>query len=124
MSKIFILWCVTTISLFGVEFHSYEEALKLQKVNHKIIMIDFMRSDCHYCIKMQEEVFNDKKMTKWLEKRFILAQVNLDFDDSPLGIKVHFTPSFFFVNAEQKIVKKIPGSWGIQDFKDLPKAIK
>jgi thioredoxin-related protein len=124
MNKIFLICCVATLSLFGADFHSYEEALALQKKNHKIIMIDVMRSDCHYCIKMEEEVFNNKEMYQWLQKRFILAQLNLDFDDVPKRFQVPFTPSFFFVNEKGKIVKKIPGSWNIQDFKDLTKNIK
>lgn len=124
MNKIIISLLVAVLPLFAGEFHSYEEALALQKQNHKIIMIDVMRSDCHYCIKMQREVFDNKEMFAWLEERFILAEVNLDFDDVPLGLKVNFTPSFFFVNEKSKIVKKIPGSWNIQDFKDLTKNIK
>ncbi|WP_457744936.1 thioredoxin family protein [Sulfurimonas sp.] len=124
MNKILLACCLGSLSLFGAEFHSYEEALKLQKVNHKIIMIDVMRGDCHYCIKMEEEVFNDKEMYKWLQKRFILAEMNLDFDEVPTKFKVPFTPSFFFVNKQGKIVKKILGSWNIQDFKDLTKDIK
>ncbi len=87
-------------------------------------MIDVMRTDCHYCIKMDKKVFENEAMKKWLEDRFILAKVNLDFDAVPLGQKVHFTPTFFFVNEKGKIVKKIPGSWNIQDFKDLTVNIK
>jgi len=124
MNKILIACCLSGLSLFGADFYSYEEALALQKVNHKIIMIDVMRSDCHYCTKMEEEVFNDKEMYKWLQKRFILTELNLDFDEVPAKFKVPFTPSFFFINEQGKIVKKIPGSWNIQDFKDLTNNIK
>ena len=123
VNKFILSLSVAVIPLFATEFHSYEEALALQKQNHKIIMIDVMRSNCHYCMKMQREVFNNKEMFAWLEERFILAEVNLDFDEVPLGIHVSFTPTFFFVNKEHKIIKKVPGSWGIQDFKDLTKNI-
>jgi thioredoxin-related protein len=124
MNKIIAFTAFSIVTLFGADFHSYEEALQLQKKNHKIIMIDVMRTDCHYCIKMNREVFDNETMRKWLEERFILAEVNLDLDEVPLGQKVHFTPTFFFVNEKGKIVKKIPGSWNIQDFKDLTENIK
>ncbi|MBA1432408.1 MAG: thioredoxin family protein [Epsilonproteobacteria bacterium] len=124
MNKIWIMLLLSAVSLFALEFHSYEEALKLQKKNGKIIMIDVMRTDCHYCKDMQKNVFDDKEMSMWLEKRFIPVRLNLDFDELPLGIHVYFTPTFFFIDTDQKIIKKIPGSWNIQDFKDLTKNIK
>jgi len=124
VNKIIILMLLSIVSLWGLEFHSYEEALKIQKKTKKIIMIDVMRTDCHYCIKMKKEVFDDPEMSTWLQKRFIPVELNLDFDDLPLGIHVYFTPTFFFVDENQKIVKKIPGSWDIQDFKDLTINIK
>ena len=124
MNKIWIGLLVNAVSLFALEFHTYEEALKLQKKTGKIIMIDVVRSDCHYCKDMQKEVFDNKEMSLWLKKRFIPVKLNLDFDELPLGIHIYFTPTFFFIDADQQIIKKIPGSWNIQDFKDLTKNIK
>jgi len=124
MSKIFLILMSGFLSLYALEFHSYDEALKVQKQNGKIIMIDVIRTNCHYCEDMQRKVFDNKAMSAWLEKRFIPVQLNLDFDELPLGLHVYFTPTFFFVNKEHKIVKKIPGSWNIQDFKDLTINIK
>ncbi len=124
MNKTVLILLMSAVSLFALEFHTYEEALQLQKENGKIIMIDVMRTDCHYCKDMKRKVFDDAAMSAWLEKRFIPVELNLDFDDLPLGIHVYFTPTFFFVNKEHKIIKKVPGSWGIQDFKDLTVNIK
>lgn len=124
MNKIFLIFISGFLSLYALDFHSYEEGLKLQKKSNKIIMIDIVRSNCHYCKDMDKKVFDNKEMTKWIESRFIPVKLNLDFDKLPLGINVYFTPTFFFVDKNHKIVKKIPGSWGIQDFKDLTENIK
>ncbi len=124
MNKIFLILISGFISLSALEFHTYKEALKLQKKNAKLIMVDVMRSDCHYCKDMQREVFDNKEMSVWLEKRFIPVKINLDFDALPLGMHTYFTPTFFFIDSNQQIVKKIPGSWNIQDFKDLTRNIK
>ena len=117
-----LLFCLSSLS--AVEFHSYEEALKLQKKSHKIIMIDVVRSGCGYCEDMDRVVFQDKEMSIWLDERFISVKINLDKEKLPLGIKVNFTPTFYFVNRDSEIVKTVPGSWNIQDFKDLTKGIK
>lgn len=123
MNKILLLVLSFSVA-FALEFHSYKEAVALQKQTNKIIMIDVIRSGCHYCEDMDKKVFQDKKMAKWLDERFIAVKMNLDNEELPLGIKVNFTPTFYFVDKDKNIVKKIPGSWNIEDFKDLTKGIK
>jgi len=124
VSRYILVLLLSLSSLFAVEFYSYEDALKLQKKSNKIIMIDVVRSGCQYCEDMDREVFQNEAMSKWLDERFISVKLNLDNDKLPLDLQVHFTPTFFFVDTNGKIVKKIPGSWNIQDFKDLTKGIK
>ena len=124
MNKFVLIMLASVCSLFAVEFHSYEEALSLQKKSKKIIMIDIVRDGCHYCEDMDRDVFDNAAMNKWIEERFISVKMNVDREKLPLDIKVSFTPMFYFINAEGKIVKKIPGSWNIEDFKDLTKGIK
>ncbi|MCK9490988.1 MAG: thioredoxin domain-containing protein [Sulfurimonas sp.] len=111
-------------TLDALEFKSYEEAKVLQKDSKKLIMLEVMRSNCHYCSDMQRDVFDDEEMGKWINERFIPVKINLDSDSPPLGIKVSFTPSFFFIDINDNIKKKIPGSWNIEDFKSLTKDIK
>jgi len=116
-----IFFCFT---LDALEFKSYKEAKILQKKSKKLIMLEVMRSNCHYCSDMQRDVFNDKEMGKWIDERFIAVKINLDNDSLPLGLKVSFTPSFFFIDADDNIKKKIPGSWNIEDFKSMTKDLK
>ena len=117
------LVALSFVSLIGADWMSYDEALKVQAKTGQVIMIDVVRSDCHYCIDMEKEVFDNALMHKWLDKRFIMAKINLDYEKAPLGIKTSFTPSFFFIDKKQQLIKKIPGSWNIVDFKDLTKNI-
>ena len=124
MNKFVLVILLSFTSLFAVEFHAYEDALKLQKKSNKIIMIDVVRTGCHYCEDMDKKVFQNAAMSRWLDERFISVKMNLDKEKLPLGIKVNFTPTFYFINRNSKIVKTIPGSWNIEDFKDLTKGIK
>ena len=124
MNKFVIVILLSFTSLFAVEFYSFEDALKLQKKSNKIIMIDVVRTGCHYCEDMDKKVFQNAAMSRWLDERFISVKMNLDKEKLPLGIKVNFTPTFYFINRDNKIVKTIPGSWNIEDFKDLTKDIK
>lgn len=124
MNKFIFILALSISSLFAVEFYSYKEAVELQKQNKKIIMIEVVKTGCHYCEDMERDVFKNKEMSEWLKERFIPVRINLNEEALPLGIKVQFTPTFYFVDEDKKILKTIPGSWNIQDFKDLTKGIK
>lgn len=124
MKKAIILFILSFITLYGADWYDYENAVKLQEKSSKPIMIDIIRTDCRYCIEMDRNVFEDKEMSKWIEERFIPVKINLDIDDIPLGIKASMTPSFYFIDKNQTIIKTIPGSWNIENFKLLIKEIK
>lgn len=124
VNKFIFIVALSFSSLFAVEFHLYEDALKMQNKSKKIIMINVVRTGCHYCEDMDRDVFKDKEMSKWLEERFIAVKINMDKEELPLNIRVSFTPTFFFLDVDKKILKTVPGSWNIQDFKDLTKGIK
>jgi thioredoxin-related protein len=124
MNKIITLLLTTVLSLSALEWHSYEEAVQLAKKSTKLIMIDIVRTNCHYCENMDKAVFQDKEMSQWLDARFIAVKLNLDTDTMPLGIEVRMTPTFYFINKDENIVKKVPGSWSIEDFQSLTKDLK
>lgn len=119
MNKIILCLLLVSAWLEALEWKSYEEALKIQKQNGKLIMIDVMRVNCHYCINMERDVMQDDETSVWIENNFIPVKINIDNDVMPLGIKVSFTPSFYFINEKSEIVKKIPGAWSKEDFKSL-----
>ncbi|MFK5938346.1 MAG: thioredoxin family protein [Sulfurimonas sp.] len=123
MNKLIIL-LLMVISLWGIEFHSYDKALKMQKKSGKIIMVDIMRTECHFCQKMNKNVLQEKEMSKYLEKKFIVVKINLDHDKLPSGMHIDFTPTFYFLDTKQKIIKRVPGSWNLADFKWIVERIK
>ena len=124
MNKLTVVFALMCLNLSGADWLGYEEALTLQEKNHKIIMIDTVRTSCHYCTTMEAEVFEDLYMQEWLEERFLLVKINLDTDEMPLGIVPVMTPSFYFINERKEIVKKFIGAWNIEDFKSLTRNIK
>ncbi|QOY51781.1 thioredoxin family protein [Candidatus Sulfurimonas baltica] len=117
-----LLFCFFNLS--AIEWHTYEDALKLQEKSSKVIMVDVIRTECQYCIKMDKNVFADEEMSRWLQERFIPVKINLDTEKMPLDVEVKMTPTFYFLDKNKKIVKTIPGSWNIEDFKDLTKNIR
>ncbi|MGE4510764.1 MAG: thioredoxin family protein [Sulfurimonadaceae bacterium] len=122
--KTFLMAFLFVLNLHAIEWKSYEEAKALQTQNNKLIMLDVVRTNCRYCEDMERDVFNDGAMGAWIEERFIPVKLNLDRDTLPLGLKVSFTPSFFFIDKQNVIKKKIPGAWNIEDFQSMTKELK
>ncbi len=104
-----------------LELVAYEKALEIAKKEHMIIIIKLTREHCHFCKKMDREVFSDKEVIEALDKNFIVVEVDIGKETPPLGLKMGMTPTFIFVNEKEKIMAKIPGAWTKQDFLEILK---
>jgi thioredoxin-related protein len=97
---------------------TYEEALVLSKENNKVIMLKLTADTCKYCVKMDNEVLSNNEVEHLLEN-FITVTVNVDHEELPLGLERTVTPTFVFVNKNEEILSKLPGSWNKEDFMEL-----
>jgi len=98
---------------------SYDRALDIAKHSNKTIMIKLTAEHCKYCKKMDREVMNKKEVLSLLDKSFIPVEIDVDREPLPLGLKRTITPTFVFVDKNQRILSKIPGSWNKKDFLEL-----
>jgi len=95
---------------------AYEKALKVAQKEHKIILIKLTREHCHFCQKMDHEVFEDEEVIQQLNQDFVIVQIDIAKESPPLGLKRGMTPTFIFVDEQEKIMAKIPGAWTKKDF--------
>ncbi len=98
---------------------TYAEALSLAKQNNRPIMLKLTADNCKYCTKMDNEVLSDPSVEQLLSKNFITVNINVDRESLPLNLKRTITPTFIFVDKNEKITSKLPGSWNKKDFLDL-----
>jgi len=129
MSKLFktvLVSVAMATSLFGegVAWRSWSDGVQEAKASHKIIMIDVVRTGCHYCDDMEEAVFKDAAMAAYIESRFVPVKVNLSNEKMPLDLDVSMTPTFFFVTEEGTLLKSVPGSWNREDFRSFLDGVK
>lgn len=117
MKKISVFIFIPFI-LFALElkYFTYDDALQKAKKDNKIVMVEFMRQGCHYCVEMENSVLRDKEVVKKIEKYFIPVKIDINKDEIPLNMKIYMTPTFVFIDKNEKIVKKIPGAWKKEDF--------
>lgn len=63
-------------------YDDYDEAAKVAQESGKHLLVDFTGSDwCHWCIKLEEEVFAHEEFDAGVAKNFVL--VRLDFPNDP-----------------------------------------
>ena len=98
---------------------TYAQAVSIAKQNNKAIMLKLTADNCKYCIKMDKEVLEDNEVKQLLNANFITVSINVDKEDLPLNLKRTTTPTFIFVDKNEKITSKLPGSWDKKDFIDL-----
>ena len=107
-----------------VKNEKFSVALERAKKENKIIMIKATSEHCHYCKKMDREVFIEDEVIEAMNKDFISVTVDVSKEQMPLSINASMTPSFFFVNKNSQIIKTIPGSWNKMDFLTILKEAK
>lgn len=126
MKRIAAAWFLTAATLLsaqGVAWRSWDAGVAEANVSGKLVMIDAVRTGCHYCEDMEAAVFEDEQTAAYIERHFVPVKVNLSESKMPLNLKVPMTPSFYFVTAGGEVVKTIPGSWNREDFRSFLEGI-
>jgi len=105
-----------------LELVGYTKALEIAKKEDKIILLKLTREHCHFCKKMDREVFAESVVRDALNKNFKVVEIDIGKEGTlPLGLKKGMTPTFVFVNKEENIMAKIPGAWTKKDFLEILK---
>jgi len=119
MNKTAVLLLVPML-LLAVNWEQWETGRISAKKSGKPLLVSFVRDGCHYCHDMERAVFNDLEMSHWVESCFVPVKVNLSYEKAPFEARVPMTPTFVLLKPDGKtVIKTIPGSWNIPDFKSL-----
>lgn len=108
----------------SIKYESFERAVKRATEEDKIIMIKATSKHCRYCKKMDREVLLEDEVVQAFQKDFIAVSVDVGTTALPLKLKAEMTPTFFFINKDKKMIKRIPGAWNKEDFLEILKEAK
>lgn len=118
MSRIACAICLAA-ALFGadgVQWRTWDAGLNEALQKGKLVMIDAVREGCDYCDNMEAAVFKDPVTAARIEHCVVPVKVNLSREGMPNGLHVPMTPSFYFLDGGDRLVKMVPGSWNREDF--------
>lgn len=99
----------------GIEFQAInlEEAKKLAKETNKLIFIDVYTAWCGPCKLMAKGPFQEEKVGKIFNKKFINLKIDAEKDADGLFVSraysVRAYPTLLFINGDGKLVKNIIG---------------
>jgi thioredoxin-related protein len=118
MNKLFNLLLLPAM-LLAVEWRSWEQGSVEAEKTQKPLLVAFVRDGCHYCHAMEQNVFDDAAMGRWVSTCFVPVKVNLSERKPPFAARIPMTPTFVILKPDGTIIKTVPGSWNIPDFKAL-----
>ena len=123
-----------------IEWHSFEDAYKLNKKKPKRIFVDVYTDWCGWCKKMDKETFQDPEIAKYMQKNFYCVKLDAETKDTIVIDTVKFVnrnpkgrggnnqlavellrgkmsyPSYVFLNEENNWLTVVPGYQTAADF--------
>ena len=93
-----------------IQWMDYKQATeKVKSTENKTIMVMLGRSTCGVCNYMKSVVFRDKNVLKKLNANSLSVYIDLEFDDVPEKLTYIGTPTFHFLDKNEKALHRIDG---------------
>jgi thioredoxin-related protein len=93
-----------------------EDAYEIAAKNNKKVMVMFSRKGCSACEYMKDIVFKDKKFVNFFNKDFIAVHIDIHKDFLPEGLEYFATPTFYFLDSNEKVLYRINGAHNSKEF--------
>ncbi|HID65672.1 MAG TPA: thioredoxin family protein [Aquificaceae bacterium] len=123
--KSFFLFFLCFTFLWAYDwFKDLDKAKKLAKKESKLILVYVYSEHCPYCHQVEEFVFGDEYVEKFLNKNFIIVSIDIeDIKDNPIpGFNIFGVPTFIVYNPlNEKVLYKFFGSVDSETFLSLLK---
>jgi len=111
MKKIIILMTLlVTIVSADIKWIDMFDAYDVAKKENKTLMVMLSQKGCPGCEYMTDIVFEDKAVMSEFNKNFLGVHLDVHEDFIPDKFKYFATPTFYFVNANEKILKTFVGA--------------
>jgi len=120
MIKIVLIIAFLITSAFGdinwVE--DIDDAYEIAAKENKNVMVMLSRTGCPACAYMKDIVFQDKNFVKRFNKGLIAVHIDIHKDFMPDGLEFFATPTFYFLDANEKKLHRINGAHNSKEFSE------
>jgi thioredoxin-related protein len=119
--SLFLVRSFAQVASSGIQFEhsSWQKILQKAKKEKKIIMLDAYASWCGPCKYMAKNIFTIKEVGDYFNSNFINAKIDMENGDGPdlsKKYEVMAYPTFLFIDGDGKLIHRVCGGMGAQDF--------
>ena len=126
MKKLILIFTLLTTLLSAGEIkwvEDYDDAIEMAQKNNKVVMVMLSREGCPACEYMEDIVFTNDEVLKILNKDFIPVHIDIYKGFVPDGLTYIGTPTFHFVNKNEKIIDTLVGGKNSKTFMEKLSAV-
>ncbi len=125
MKKIVLLLCVLFYPLLAeVKYTDMFDAYDIAAKEHKLVLVMLSQKGCAGCQYMEGVVFENKDVNAYLKKEYITVHLDIHEDAVPLELEHFATPTFYFLDADENILKRLNGGENAKDFLNTLKEVR
>ena len=113
----------------GIKFTDarWADVLKKAKAEKKLIFLDAYASWCGPCKMLQKNVFTQKTVGDYFNKKFINVKMDMEKGEGPALSRVYpleAYPTLLFINGDGRVVKKAIGYLSADDLIGVGKSVR
>ena len=120
MKKIVLIIAFLITSVFAdvnwVE--DIDDAYEIAAKENKKVMVMLSRTGCPACEYMKDVVFQDKNFIARFNKGLVAVHVDIHKDFMPEGLEFFATPTFYFLDSNEKKIHRINGAHNSKEFSE------
>lgn len=99
--------------------NDYEAARKEAAATGKVIYVLVTTPVCRWCKKLKTTTLADPEVRGRLERLAVGVEATRSIDNYPSKLKAPMVPMSFFLSPNDRVLVKMPGYWGKEDFMSI-----
>lgn len=113
---IFTLLLLLSSAFAKVEYTDMFDAYDEAQAQHKQVIVVLTQKGCPGCEYMEDTVFTEKDVNEYMSKSFITVHLDIHQEYVPEELEHFATPTFYFLDADENILKRVNGGEKPQEF--------
>lgn len=121
MKKI-VMWLLAPIWLIGADVNwsaDFAAAQDEAKKVNKPLMVLITSEQCRWCRKFEATTLQNDEIVGRINTRFVSVHVTRDKSVYPQHLSAKMVPMSYFLDGDGKVIYKIPGYWGVEDYNSV-----
>ncbi len=104
-----------------LHFTDIFDAYDVAKAQNRPVFVMLSKKACPGCKQMHNVVFKDEALSKYINKNFVMVEIDVYDEDVPEELEYFATPTLYFLDKDEHILKRINGG---QKAPELLKTLK